>query len=185
MPDSSPKLTPDVFSVSRRFDMATILVAMLGYAILFGLLRQIPNIWPSVIATLGAFFAVVAIGQAVAIRWNNPRAASVIAGTLHWLALCIIAFAVNELGYSIRFDVMMLLCSLTLFGPISGYLAGTLVGGVFLISHYLRESNGLRRRAPDKDEDADSPLGHHPKFHAPADDYEWPHMIEVPPLDKS
>lgn len=184
MPDSSPKLIPDVFSVSRRFDMATILVAMVGYSILFGGLRLILQIIPDLsswaIGTFGMFFAVVAIGQAVAIRWNNPRAASVIAGTIFWLVVVIVT---GVLDRPPSYWLCGLLFTSLVIGPIAGYLAGTLVGGVFLISHYLRESNGLRRRVPAEGEDADSPWGVTPSSMPPAEDYEWPHMIEVPPPD--
>jgi hypothetical protein len=182
VPASSPKLTPDVFSVSRRFDMATILVAMVGYAILFGLLRQIPNFPPWAIGAFGLFFAVVAIGQGVAIRWNNPRAASVIAGTVYWIVLALVIAAMDT--FRNPCELLALIVSALFVGPITGYLAGTLVGGVFLISHYLRESNGLRRRAPAEEDKFDSPWGVTPTSVPPDDDYDWPVMIEVPPEEK-
>jgi erythromycin esterase len=141
--------------------MATILVAMVGYSILFGGLRLILQIIPDLsswaIGTFGLFFAVVAIGQAVAIRWNNPRAASVIAGTVYWVFVAAV-MAVTE-GFRNPCEIFAMMALAAFFGPFFGYLAGTLVGGVFLISHYLRESDGLRRRAPVEDENADSPWG--------------------------
>jgi hypothetical protein len=133
---------PEVFAVSRRFDLATVLVAMLAYACLFSVLR-FAGAPPVVIGFVGAFFAVVAVGQAIAIRWQSPRAASIIAGTLYWWALAaVLAFAVA--GGACEF------CGLSIaafvLGPATGYLGGALVGGVFLLSHYLRESQLLGRR---------------------------------------
>jgi hypothetical protein len=154
-PPSSPEpvLTPDIFSVSRRFDIATVLVAMFGYAVLFAGLRLIPGFPPAAMGLIGAFFAVIAVGQAVAIRWNSPRAASIIAGAVFWLAIVIIASAAYLDGCA----ACGLLMGALIFGPITGYLAGTLVGGVFLISHHLREANLFCRGAPQTDPNADSP----------------------------
>ena len=148
-----PVLIPDIFSVSRRFDIATVLVAMFGYAVLFAGLRLIPDFPPAAMGLIGAFFAVIAVGQAVAIRWNSPRAASIVAGAVFWLAVYFIASATYLDGCA----ACGLLMAALIFGPITGYLAGTLVGGVFLISHHLREANLLRRRAPQTESNVDSP----------------------------
>ena len=153
-PPPPPNPTPDVFSVSRRFDLATILVAMLAYALLFAGMRLL-RAWPSVIGVVGLFFTVVAAGQAVAIRWNNPRAASVVAGTLFWIAFAIVVAVAYGFGSSC--EIAAALVILIMLGPILGYLAGALVGSVFLISHYLRETQTFRRHAPAKEEEADSP----------------------------
>jgi hypothetical protein len=167
--------TPDIFSVARRFDMATVLVAMLGYSLLFGGMLML-DAWPSLIALFGAFFAFVAVGQAFAIRSGRPREASIIAGAIFWF------FVACGLLTQAPLDPCMFVSAMftaTVAGPIAGYLAGTLVGGVFLISHYLREADLLRRRSPQADEDA-SPWGPLPKpVAAEADDDEQPVMKVV------
>lgn len=152
--------------------MATVLVAMLGYSLLFGGMLML-NAWPSLIALFGAFFAFVAVGQAFAIRSGRPREASIIAGTIYWFSVACVMLIQAPLDPCTFVSAVFIAA---VAGPIAGYLAGTLVGGVFLISHYLREADLLRRRAPQADEDA-SPWGPLPKpVVAEADDYDWPVM---------
>jgi hypothetical protein len=143
---------PEIFSVPRRFDMATILVAMTGFALLFAGLRAM-DARPEIMASLAGLFVAVAIGQAFVATAGNPRTASIIAGGLYWF----VASAVMGMGItSDRLDF----CYLTLaviFGPITGYLAGTLVGGVFLVAYHLREGGFLSRRATADDDDNESP----------------------------
>ena len=138
---SSQASVPEVFSVPRRFDLATVLVAMLAYAVLFAVLHA-PGVPRGVIGFVGLFFAVVAVGQAVAIRWQSPRLASMIAATLFWLVLGGVALGRGGGGCEVCGVGMMA----GVVGPITGYLGGALVGGVFLVSHYLRESKWLGRQ---------------------------------------
>jgi hypothetical protein len=138
---------PDIFSVTRRFDLATVLVAMLGYAILFTvMLLMDAEAWE--LGVGGSLFAVVAAGQAVAMRWNSPRLASVIAGTAFWFTFAAVAW-VNYTDENPCVFVALFLAAAAI-GPASGYLVGALVGGVFLISYYLRESAWFSRRQPDE-----------------------------------
>jgi hypothetical protein len=171
---------PDVFSVSRRFDMATVLVAMLGYSLLFGGMLML-DATPALIAIFGVFFAFIAIGQAVAINYGRPREASIIAGSIFWFVGAIIVLSSDNYPAS-SCAVLGALISAMIAGPISGYLAGALVGGVFLVSHYLREADLLRRRAPQAGDDDASPWGPLPKpIAGEGDDYEWPVMEVVSP----
>ncbi len=149
-----PDPSPDIFSVSRRFDMATILVAMGGYALLFGGLHLL-GATPETIAAAGVLFAVVAIAQAISIRWGNPRAASIIAGVFFWnvAAAVILIRDGNYDSWSILGGIFAVIA----LGPITGYLVGVLVGGVFLIAHYLRQSKALRRRIPASEDEPNSP----------------------------
>lgn len=153
--DPSPKSAPDVFSVSRSFDLATVLVAMLGYAMLFaGMLLLDAKPW--FMGLMASFFAFVATAQALAIRWNNPREASILGGALFWAP-----WMAWSLWRTWGLDVCSLgagaFCGAAL-GMILGYLGGALVGGVFLVSHYLRQSNLLRwGRSESPSPESDSP----------------------------
>lgn len=125
--------------------MATILVAMAGYALLFSSLRLL-GASPRLIAAGGALIALVALAQVIAIRWGVPRAASIIAGVVFWIAVVVwLAVADGAPVHAVAVAVAMIV--VILLGPLSGYVAGVLVGSVFLIAHHLRESRALRRRA--------------------------------------
>jgi hypothetical protein len=148
---------PDLFSVPRRFDMATILVAMTGFVLIFTLVQVVVQ-WlgypRSTFAAVGGMFVFVAVGQAVSIRWKKPREASAIAGTAYWLAWAIIVVPITDETINRRDDFCALLAAM-ICGPISGYLVGVLVGGVFLVAYHLREGGILAKRpdaqpAPDQ-----------------------------------
>lgn len=138
---------PDVFSVPRRFDLATVLVAMSAFAILFaGLLLLDAS--PVVLAFLGGFLALVAAAQWIGSKWNRPRTASIVAGVLiYWIAgAAETYFMPMPPRMELPQLIAMLLVVGTLSGIIAGYLGGALVGGVFLVSHYLREWLGRGKR---------------------------------------
>ncbi len=158
--------------------MATVLVAMLGYSLLFAGMLLL-DATPVLIGVFGAFFAFVAVGQALAIRSGKPREASIIAGAVFWVFVAI-AMPLNDgIGLDPCAYVAGILAAV-IAGPISGYLAGTLVGGVFLVSHYLREASLLRRRGLQGGGEEVSPWGPLPKpLATEPDDYEWPVMIVV------
>ena len=130
---------PDVFSVPRRFDLATVLVAMSAFATLFAGLLLL-NAPPSVPAFFGGFLTLVAAAQWIGNKWNRPRTASIVVGILiYWIAGAAAMFfmpAPPRMGLPQL--IAMQLFSGTISGGIAGYLGGTLVGGVFLVSHYLR-----------------------------------------------
>lgn len=138
---------PDLFSVPRRFDLATVLVAMLGFAILFAVMRWL-DMTPSAMALIGGLFTVVAFGQWIAASRGRPREASIVAAMVFVFAGYLLEFVINRGGLEFTLIPRMILFSLRamLLGVPSGYLVGTLVGGVFLVSHHLREHGALRRR---------------------------------------
>jgi predicted lactoylglutathione lyase len=157
--------------------MATILVAMFGYAILFGALSFIPEVSTYLMGLLGLFFAVVAVAQAVFINLGNPRGASIFAGGMFWFLFAVIQVMDDNFPLS-SCTLLAALSIAAVFGPIAGYLAGTLVGGAFLISHYLRESRLLRRRGTHTETEADSPWDPLPEPPSPL--YEKPPFVPTP-----
>jgi hypothetical protein len=92
---------------------------------------------------------VVAIAQALLSDLSMPRAVSVYSGT--------VAFFVGTISYTFiepRFDLSeaipaAIVFSL-IFGSVLGYLAGVMVGGVFLVA------DALRNRYGQKDEETES-----------------------------
>lgn len=136
---------PDVFSVPRRFDLATVLVAMSAFAILFAGLLLL-DARPSMLAIIGGFIATVGLGQGLAAKWNRPRAASMIAGALFWLLFFAFAMTMASPHAGWPCALVGMVISAVTWGTVTGYLAGALVGGVFLVSHYLREWLGRSER---------------------------------------
>lgn len=146
-----PPSEPELFSVPRRFDLATILVAMTAAAILFGGMTLL-NFPASSFALIAGLFAAVAVGQALGARANRPRAASIIAAVIYWLAIEIVESRDGPENYTEN------LCWVPITGVSTGYLAGVLVAGVFLVSHRLRGVLKLgHRRARGETGAGDSP----------------------------
>ncbi|HEX6963617.1 MAG TPA: hypothetical protein VF175_17245 [Lacipirellula sp.] len=136
--------------------MATVLVAMLGYAVLFAGMLLL-DAGPGFMGVLASFFAFIAVAQAIAIRWNNPREASILGGALFWAAWMVWSLSRFWWGLDVCSLGAGAFCGAAL-GMIFGYMAGALVGGVFLVSHYLRQSQLLHRRTSQSEASkADSP----------------------------
>ncbi len=129
---SEPKR--DLYSVPRRYDLASMFSISVAYALLFAGMRAL-SAPPSAIFLMGIFFTVVGVSQAVLFRGNRPRESSIIAGVVGGL-LCLIAFAVTE-GMSVEEAFLSATCGLV-FSPFAGYLAGTTIGGIWLVADYLR-----------------------------------------------
>ncbi len=129
---------PDLFSVPRRFDLFTLLVATAACAAAFGFLRFF-NASPALLMVAGGLFATVAAGQALGGDRVGPRGASILGATLFWAVFMAYWFFVEipprgswpGMGF-------FLAATVAAYGVVTGYLAGVLVAGVFLVSFYLR-----------------------------------------------
>lgn len=136
-----------LYSVPRRFDIATLLVVSLAYSILFSFLKVLGAPWP-VFLFFGSLTVVIGVAQALFPYGNEPRWASMIAGCVY-LGVWTIATAV------VMQDVTAGMCGTVgsfLFGPPLGYLTGAIEAGVFLLADKVRT-----RWFPDTDKsEADS-----------------------------
>lgn len=131
---------PDLFSAPRRFDLFTILVAAAAYAVLFTGLRLL-GAPPLVLGIIGGLFAVVAIGQGLTHGRMSPRRASIYAAMLFWTAFLVLMTvrAAIDFGPAPMAGVLISgLFGVVVYGLITGYFVGVLVGGVFLVSYHLR-----------------------------------------------
>ena len=121
-----------IFSAPRKFDLATMLAVTTAYALMFAGMRaaDAPH---EVMFWTGIFFSAVAAAQALLFQGASPRLSSVLVGTFFFVAATIVRweFAIISLLPAILMGATM--------GAPFGYLAGTLVGGVFLIAHHLRQ----------------------------------------------
>jgi hypothetical protein len=133
---------PTVYSVPRRFDLATIFVVTSAYAMLFGGLSAL-GASPIVSVVIGGFVTAVGIGQAVLFGGQRPRSASVLAGVvLH--AFIWIVYWIADPRLLPTEAVLFITGYVVIGGCILGYCVGGLVGGVFLVADMFRRR--LRRR---------------------------------------
>jgi hypothetical protein len=127
---------PTIYSVPRKLDIASLLMMTTGYALLFALMNRL-DFGFETFSIVAGLITLVGIAQAVLFGGRAPRAASILTG----LAYCVtVSVCVqNPFRKSFAFDDFLRACIPGIFfGSIWGYLAGTCVGGVFLVSHHLR-----------------------------------------------
>jgi hypothetical protein len=131
---------PKVYSTPRRFDLATMFVVTTAYALLFAAMAALQ--FPPMASILtAAFITLVGIGQSILFGGLRPRTASIVVGTA---SICVL------MGGSLIFAGRMYFFALVsgiIYGPVLGYIAGVMVGGVFLVADKLRQFFH-RRRAP-------------------------------------
>ena len=118
-----------VYSVPRRYDLATVFVISFAFGLLFAGMRSMR--WPPELALVtGLFISFVGVAQALLFKGSKPRLASVLAGAVFFLTFALI------MGFGPWLLYLVL-------GSVLGYVAGTLIGGVFLVAEVLRR--GLRK----------------------------------------
>jgi hypothetical protein len=133
-----------IYSAPRRFDLATIFVVTFAYSLLFGVMNY-AEFWPSVSLVVGAFITIVGVGQALLYGGKNARVASVITGAVLGGLLSIAGAIAPPRGFS---GIVLLFLSPVnlILGACFGYMAGALVGGVFLVADKVRRYFEGRRR---------------------------------------
>lgn len=122
-----------LYSVPRRFDIATLLVVSLVYSLLFALLRFVNAPW-QVFLFVGLLTVVIGVAQALFPYGNEPRRASLVAGMLYMQVWCfILGFAEGRLtaGLCGAFASVVV-------GPPVGYFTGVVEAGVFLVADKVR-----------------------------------------------
>jgi hypothetical protein len=133
-----PAKTSELYSAPRRFDLATLFVVTAAYSILFGAMSALNYYFgPITKVVVGILVTVVAVAQAFYKDIANPRGVSIVTGAV---AQTIIIIVIEIL--SPRMIPEPALFSVIFYGVlggmVSGYLAGVLVGGVFLVADKLR-----------------------------------------------
>jgi len=147
----APRPPAKVYSVPRRYDLATLMAVTLAYALLFGAMRllQAP---PALIGFVSLFITLVGLGQALLFRGRRPRAASIVVGVLSleaWLAwLLIQAYAETRPPGEVIFFFAFMAIFFVFLGTLLGYIAGTVIAGVFLVADLIRQL--LRRMSGPK-----------------------------------
>lgn len=132
-----------VYGATRRFDLATMFVISLGYAIVFGLLRavdrSIDGLQVPTTAYVGIplFLTWIGMAQAFLFHGQKPRLASVLAGIALLGGLQCALLAVSSRGVQIV-EMATVWIITAPFTALYGYLGGALVGGVFYVADRLR-----------------------------------------------
>lgn len=130
----------ELYSVPRRYDLASMFAISVAYALLFSIMRLL-GCPPSLICLAGIFCAAVGAAQALMFGGKRPREASIIAGGVAGV-ICSIAFPVIQ-GWGVAEAVLAALCGVIWCPPV-GYLAGATIGGIWLTADYLRKAAAKR-----------------------------------------
>jgi putative addiction module component (TIGR02574 family) len=140
---------PKIYSAPRRFDLATIFVVMSAYSILFAAMSglQFP---PQASLMVGGFITIVGIGQAVLFGGRKPRLASVVTGLAAFLVGLLVSLF--EPRMYARPLILIVMSAWLIVGAAAGYVAGVLVGGVFLVADLLRKAYDRSKKHDQADE---------------------------------
>lgn len=147
-----PTRASGIYSVPRRFDLATIFVVTAAYSILLGALTAL-DATPIIKTIVAGFVTIVAVAQASLEKRIHPRGTSILAGSIAFSI--IVAIVWLELRRHVPIPYIAVAIAGVLIGGFFGYLTGTVVGGVFLIADILR--GRFERPQPSVDVD-DIPL---------------------------
>jgi hypothetical protein len=139
-----------LYSAPRRFDLATIFAVTTAYSLLFAALSGL-NFPPMASFCIAGFITGVGIGQAMLFGGKRPRRASVLVGAALYLFGALALIYRFEQSFSGGMIFLAVLNSLVM-GSIMGYVAGVLVGGVFLVADILRQRFGRTAESERSDE---------------------------------
>ncbi len=157
-----PEETPfflTTYSVPRRFSLATIMVMMAAYGVLLtGLTSLLAP--PAAIGGISAFICLIAVSQAVLFGGKRPRLSSCLVGGVLGLASGIAALVAliegNGGDYAIFARGLREVLAATApfvgtaIGIGLGYIAGGLVGGIFLVRTFFTDRSFFRDKSLDR-----------------------------------
>lgn len=130
-----PRRASGIYSVPRRFDLATIFVVTAAYSILLGGLTAL-DATPIIKTLVAGFVTIVAVAQASLEKRIHPRGTSILAGAIAYSIITAIVWL--ELRRHVPIPFIAVAIAGVLLGGFFGYLTGTVVGGVFLVADVLR-----------------------------------------------
>ena len=133
LPANPTPLISRIYSAPRRFDLATMFVVSFAFALMFGVFR-VAEMRAEGTIVVSVFIATVGTAQALLFKGKRPRLASVLTGAVAFVLLLVISNAV--FGVSTVSPIELLFVGI--FGSIWGYLAGCLVGVVFMTAELCR-----------------------------------------------
>jgi hypothetical protein len=129
---------PRFYAAPRRFDLATILVVTAAYSILLGCLSGF-GAHPILSTTVAGFITFVGLGQALLFGGRRPRlASSLVGGCMFGLPITAGLMLLPQPRPAPPINFASVFIGYALCGAILGYLAGVLIGGVFLVADVVR-----------------------------------------------
>ncbi len=133
-----PAQTSELYSAPRRFDLATIFVVTAAYSLLFGAMSAFNDYFgPAEKVAVGILVTAVAITQAFYQNTANPRGVSLVTGAVVQTILVFFARLTWRSFLPGPMPVALIIYGV-LGGLLTGYLAGALVAGVFLVADLVR-----------------------------------------------
>ena len=146
--DDSRRKSPaaKTYAVPIRFGLGTILLATAMFAVFFAAMKWI-NAPVLFIVVLASYLACIALAQMIFQR--APRVASAATGVLFHLGFVVVMFW-NDPSPTAG-PVLRALFFYTCFGALFGYVTGSLIASVFLVTDYLlwaiSQAQSLARRS--------------------------------------
>jgi hypothetical protein len=152
-----PAKTAGLYSAPRRFDLATIFVVTAAYSLLFGAMTALRRD-PITEVIVGLLITFIGVSQGLYQQSANPRGVSVVAGAIALSVMLGVVKLFSSAVFVEPFFIVVVLYGI-IGGVICGYLAGVLVGGVFLIADVVRKWYALRfgQAREAKADDSNSP----------------------------
>ena len=129
-----------VYSVPRRYDLATLFAVSLAYSLAFGAMR-LCQFSATAFAIVAAFVTCVGLAQALLFKGQAPRAASLLVGMAFgptYAVFVAVLGAGPDVGRAVA-EILPLALFLAIPGAMIGYATGVAVGGIFLIAEYVRK----------------------------------------------
>lgn len=126
-----------VYSAPRRFDLATIFVVTAAFSLILAAMKWM-SLPPLAICFVAGFIAITGIAQAMLFGGRKPRRASAFTGIVMYLLFLLVpAMLYPRLNGGDWYLGILVIC--VVYGSILGYVAGALVGGIFLVADAFRK----------------------------------------------
>ena len=130
----SAEMAQRIYSVPRRFGLATIFLILFAFSILIASLNRL-QLDPVILIFVLVFVGIVGVLQAVLDR--APRHASMIAGSLFFpVTFTIVGLASGNANLAKMpwSSIAFFMACWSVGGALLGYVTGTAIGGVFLLA---------------------------------------------------
>jgi pantoate--beta-alanine ligase len=128
--------------VQHRFSLADLVLATVCFAILFGVLKTSQVHWTAAL-TVCVFVTAVGLAQTVVRDAEIGRMASMVIGSIVFLAIFLVQVVMEGMPAN-RMDasVLPIVLACTIAGSLAGYFSGSLMAGIFVISHMMEHRFG-------------------------------------------